>query len=336
MKIKSALRVILGSIGLMSSWSALALCSSDQPVINIEFPRVMDIQGDAPVGTVIAKSNVAHTVTCRPPVFETGYTMYIYLSEDNALSSGPIEGLNTVVPTGTPGIGLRWINTTSQAGSSVMTNTRLNNTFKRRGIRHPSTSDAGIKVHSFEEEVELVKTGKLEMGENLLTIPPISLKQEDGKDVHPNDPVYTIFFPGSMVIANASCTLVKNNIDVSMKEVTSAQLSGVGSTSAESPFTIDLDCTAGARINLEFDSTQQIQSFPGTISLSGESTSKGVGIRIINEDSGLPVSFGNPIFMREAAEGRQSLSFSASYLQTDKYVSPGSANGALTFIATYL
>ncbi|WP_280355339.1 fimbrial protein [Pseudomonas sp. BN414] len=337
MKIQSALRGILCSIVLMSSWDVLALCSSSQPVINIEFPTVMDIQGDAPVGTVIAKSRVAHTVTCRPPVLELGqYTMSIYLSEDNTVSGGPVEGLYAVVPTGTPGIGLRWINTTSQAGPKAMTNTRLNDTSTRRGIRHPSEDDASIDVHTFEEEFELVKTGKLAMGGNLFTIPPISLKQEGGNNFRPDEPVYTIAFPSSMVVTSASCSLVKDVIKVDMKEVASSDFSGAGSTSEEIPFSIDFDCISGARINLEFDSTLQVQQFPGTISLSNDSTAEGVGIRITNQESGLPVTFGKPMFLREAIEGRQSLDFSASYLQTDRHITPGAANGALTFIATYL
>lgn len=337
MKSQLALRVMLASIGLMFSWDALALCTSDKPLINIEFPGIMDIQGDAPVGTVIAKSRAAHTVTCRPPVLELGqYTMAIYLSADNAVSGGPVDGLYAVVPTGTPGIGLRWVNTTSQAGPKAMTNTRLNDTSTQRGIRHPSEDDTSIKVHYFEEEFELVKTGKLLMGGNLFTIPPISLKQAGGNNIRPDEPVYTISFPGSMVVTSASCSLVKDVVKVDMKEVASSDFSGAGSTTEEIPFSIDFDCISGARINLEFDGTLQIQQFPGAISLSSDSTAEGVGIRITNQESGQPVTFGKPMFMREAVEGKQSLDFSASYLQTDRHITPGAANGALTFIATYL
>lgn len=141
----------------------------------------------------------------------------------------------------------------------------------------------------------------------------------------------------------------KASIQASLGVVSTSHFKGVGSTSPERPFSIDLSCKGGNDVSaLDVYVTLTDATKPGNrskvLTLSPQSGAKGVGIEVL---SGTMVvgygaassALGNPGQWKAGTVSPGTTVFSiplaARYVQTESVVTPGSANGRATFTMSY-
>jgi type 1 fimbria pilin len=159
-----------------------------------------------------------------------------------------------------------------------------------------------------------------------------------------------IDFPGAVVINPGipTCAVTTPSIVVPMGSYLAQKtFTGVGTVSPAQPFNIGLNCAGGTTgISATVYTTLTDQTNPGnvssTLSLSSNSTAKGVGIQILNGTT--PVSFGpdssvvgNTNQWQAGVTGNTSFTIplAARYVQTASTVSAGTANGMATFTMSY-
>lgn len=144
-----------------------------------------------------------------------------------------------------------------------------------------------------------------------------------------------------------TCTVATPSVSVALGAVPRSQFTGVGSTSDAQGFDITLQCGGGdAALTTGVHVTLTDQVKPGnrtdTLSLTPQSTAKGVGIQVLRE--GEPIKYGadsaeagneNQWLAGEAANGVFKIPLTAHYIQTEEIVSAGTADGRATFTLNY-
>lgn len=117
--------------------------------------------------------------------------------------------------------------------------------------------------------------------------------------------------------------------------------SGVGQTSAMTPFTINLNCEAllsgNFNVMMQFDGTAAGDySEAGVLALNTSSTASGVGVQLLNE-SQQPVSLASPFRVASwpLATAFISVPLYARYYQIADTVTPGSANAVVQYTISY-
>lgn len=142
---------------------------------------------------------------------------------------------------------------------------------------------------------------------------------------------------GSLKVNTVSCSLSNASIDVNMGEVGNELFEGVGTWPGDGntrAFSIPLNCSAGASINLKIEGNAQDAS-RGVLKLdAGNASAEGVGIQLLYGDK--PVELGKQFKTGTASsKGKFDIPLKARYLQTEKTITPGAANGSATITLTY-
>lgn len=335
-------RGLLMPLAVITGGQVYADCFPSSPTQTVSLSAVT-IQADMSNGSVISTGQVSYTIRCnRDGITDGGdWTWLIYLSAANYSAGGPIGGYSNVVPTGIPGIGLRWTNWTSNVGDKILTATALNNTSQNRGIQ--ASNGTGVTT-SLRDTFELIKTGPIQTGTQAIQINDIALWRQTSKGgLKPSGDLYRIKFT-PFTLTNASCTITQKNINVILGTVSKSRFTGPGSTSNNVPFAINLDCVEGTKINLQFDVPHSITGYPGTIALTAGSTAQNVGIQVVDQ-SNTPVTLNMPKLIGTTESGSYTIPFYARYIQISPVdliplratypVTSGTANGLLTFTLTY-
>ena len=146
-----------------------------------------------------------------------------------------------------------------------------------------------------------------------------------------------------------TCSVLTKTINVSMTGASVRGFTGVGSTAADQPFDIKLNCgngTEGATTKVFVTMTDAAD--PGnrstTLSLSPDSTASGVGYQIVRQADGSPVSYGrdsaeagNPgqWFVGQFGNQDVTIPLVARYVQTRSEVTGGTANAVASFTMSY-
>lgn len=147
-----------------------------------------------------------------------------------------------------------------------------------------------------------------------------------------------------------TCSFPSNSsIQASLATVSAGSFRGVGSTSPERPFKIDLSCKGGDGVTpMDAYVTLTDATDPGNrstvLTLSPESSAKGVGVEVLNGTTVLGYGadsseLGNPGQWKAGTVSPGTSVFSiplaARYVQTESVVTPGSANARATFTMSY-
>lgn len=200
----------------------------------------------------------------------------------------------------------------------------------------------------FQLTVELVKIGPIspmEVSSHLWAV---------WEEVGPVRPYYIELYPrGTISVVfkrQPTCSFPSNStIQASLGTVSAGSFRGVGSTSPERPFKIDLSCKGGDGVTpMDAYVTLTDATNPGNrsrvLTLSPDSGARGLGVEVLSgttvlgygEDSNAlgnpgqwkagPVSPGTSIF---------SIPLAARYVQTESVVTPGSGNARATFTMSY-
>lgn len=149
----------------------------------------------------------------------------------------------------------------------------------------------------------------------------------------------TLSYTGNINIRTESCDVLNNTINVPLGTVTRGQFSSTspGGVSPDVPFSIELNCDAGANVNIRIDGTADDSLAAGVIKISSgaEGQATGVGIQILKGDTS-PVGIGQEwAITPSASEGSLSIPFFARYYLNGQTLSSGSANGTATFTMIY-
>jgi type 1 fimbria pilin len=163
-------------------------------------------------------------------------------------------------------------------------------------------------------------------------------------------PIFYIDLPGALVINPGipTCAVTTPSIVVPLgSNIAQKTFTGVGSVSPAQPFNIGLSCSGGtAGISATVYTTLTDQTNPGnvssTLSLSSDSTAKGVGIQVLNGTT--PISYGpdsrvvgntNQWLAGQTGNTSFTIPLTARYVQTTSTVTAGTANGIATFTMAY-
>ncbi|MGV2293574.1 fimbrial protein [Trinickia sp. YCB016] len=128
------------------------------------------------------------------------------------------------------------------------------------------------------------------------------------------------------------------NISVILGDMREDKFTGIGTTSPDKTFNINLNCTQPSgtyNAALTFSATADSSQVPGVIALASDpSAAAGVGIQLLM--NGQPVGFNTGLGAGVATAGATlSIPMTARYYQTAAKVKPGKANGIATFVVSY-
>lgn len=152
----------------------------------------------------------------------------------------------------------------------------------------------------------------------------------------------------SATVNQAQCSLKSNAVSadpVKLGDHTLADFTGVGTTTASVPFHITLsDCEdasapnpAAANVYIELDGANgSVPTVPaeGRFSLGAASDAAGVEIQLLRSD-GTPMPLQSDELVKPVSIGITQLDFQARYYQSAPVVTPGLAEGGLTFTVSY-
>lgn len=121
--------------------------------------------------------------------------------------------------------------------------------------------------------------------------------------------------------------MLNNTINVSLGTVWPGLFSSAsaGGVTPDVPFSIELNCDAGANVNIRIDGTADDSLVAGVIKISNgaEGQASGVGIQILKGDTS-PVSLGQQwAITPSASEGSLSIPFLPATISTGKHSAAG-------------
>lgn len=272
------------------------------------------VQRDTAVGQILATSTAP--VNYQEFAICTGggnyYDRFIYLGATST-------GIAGVYATNIPGIGISLMNSTS--GRAINTS----------GFSyHYAPTDPGI-YSSATYAMQLVKTGPSASG-SLQTGMVGHAWVDDGKDV------LTFNLVGGSVTSLA-CAITTPNVNVALAPTLASAFNSVNSTRGDTPFTIGLNCDAGARINASLSFTQNTGTANNSViqltNAGSPGVASGVGIQLLY--GGTPLQNNTNIVLKTSTGGVElpAGSFTARYFQTNATVTTGDANATATLNLTY-
>jgi type 1 fimbria pilin len=145
-------------------------------------------------------------------------------------------------------------------------------------------------------------------------------------------------------ILSPSCTVAEKsrNFTVRMGRVPSSDFNGIGSTSRETPFNVEIACQAApgtiqSTVSMAMDATRPATQ-PGVLDINPVGPTQviagGVGIQLLDGQR-KPVEFGKAATVGTSKDGNYVVPFVARYMQTGAQLQPGIANGTATFTLTH-
>ena len=298
-------------------------------VLGIVLPSTIELNADVGVGQVMW-SGTSTTRTLRNGVCSHAESVDFAMIID-------LEKLaqNGVFDTGIPGVGAR-IKSRYRSCVSDYWPTVCESTFE------------GVAAPRVTIEYELIKTGNVGSGA-LACCNDIAYWNPAGTKYY-----YATFRYGGTSTVRArrppTCSFSsKDTIQTSLGVVSKTAFKGLGSTSPERPFKIDLSCKGGDGLSsLDVYATLTDATNPGNrsnvLTLSPGSGATGVGVEILSGTTVLGYGadsnvLGNPGQWKAGTVSPGASVFSipltARYVQTDEVVTVGTANARATFTMSY-
>ncbi|HCT7898523.1 TPA: fimbrial protein [Enterobacter cloacae] len=141
----------------------------------------------------------------------------------------------------------------------------------------------------------------------------------------------------SFSVTTPACKLTTVSTPVNMKEVDKNAFNGKGTTPGEvntQSFSLPMSCNAGTSVSIKlegniYDATKGVIN-----TTSGNNAATGVGIQLLYNN--LPMMLGSDVAVGTSNTGGSfSIPLKARYYQTGERITPGTANGVLSFTMTY-
>lgn len=313
---KFALSLIL--LCLLSGWNSAraGTCTTITPQISTISVGTINVQRDAPVGTIIfsraASSTGTYLTGCSNPLMQ-GFSMRY--NNGNLSSYG-----NHVYATNVSGIGIRF------SSGNYFENPAY--TFSYNAV----TS----YVDWFGGKVELVVTGPVTSG--ALTPGVIGTVALQGSDGVYRDGLTVQLTDGT--INALACTITTAQLTFPIGDIPASSFGSVIGTTpsgAQNTQNLGLTCSAGTNISVSLSGMQNPDSANTSVmALTGQGnagTAKGVGVQLLY--NGSPLVMNGRLLLKQSAGGQETLPLTARYYQTLTTVESGSANASATLTITY-
>ncbi|WP_256942965.1 fimbrial protein [Achromobacter xylosoxidans] len=251
------------------------------------------------------------------------------------MPAGSRVGEPNIYSIGVPGVGVRLTTLYKNCPQEYWQTTCLS-------IYSPSQPDL------YKIRYELVKYGPIRPGGGVLPA-----GQTVGSFSYGGWGYVNFFYAGTTSVIlkrQPTCSFSSNGaVQVSLATVSAGSFKGVGSTSSERPFKIDLSCKGGDGVTpMDAYVTLTDATDPGNrskvLTLSPESGAKGVGVEVLSGTTVLGYgadssALGNPGQWKAGTVSPGTSVFSiplaARYVQTESAVTPGTGNARATFTMSY-
>ena len=141
----------------------------------------------------------------------------------------------------------------------------------------------------------------------------------------------------SFTVTTPACKLVTASVPVDMKDVDRNAFHGKDSTPGDAytrAFTLPMTCNAGTDVSVKmegdiFDAAKGVFNISG-----GNNAATGVGIQLLYDNQ--PMALGSEVAVGSSIDGGGfTVPLKARYYQTGERITPGTANGMLSFTMTY-
>lgn len=308
-------------------------CTIQADTSSIGFNAV-SVGRDTPAGTPISDiRSASNMVNC--PVSNTGNpnTSGFYLQLFSGLQ------VSSVVPdvweTGTPGIGVRVISV--DFGNKVVS---INNPGGYTDFGPVRVSQFSPYVATLRFTYQLIKTGQASGNGQVSVAQMYNLQSHNiARDAKSGPRAPMALAPTSYTAR--SCTITTPNISVSLPNVSASALRSTGVSAGRTPFSIGLQCQGVGSVYITLTDATTPANRTDLLTLTGDSTAGGVGIRIRNSSS-TAVSFGpdSPVagntnqWLVGPSDTTTSIPLSAEYVSTGS-VTPGTVRALATFTMSY-
>lgn len=304
---------------LLTGWNNSVLagtCTTITPQISTLSVGTINVQRDAPVGTVVfsgAASNTGSYLTgCSNPLM-LGFSMRY----NNATLSS--YG-NHVYNTNISGMGIRFSS---------------NNYFENPANTFSYNAQTSY-VDWYGGKIELVVTGPVSSG--ALTPGVIGVVTLQGSDGVYRDGLTTQLTSGT--INALACSITTPQLTFPIGDISASAFGtaiGTTPTGAQNTQNLGLTCTPGTNISVSLGGIQNPDSSNTSVmALTGQGmtgTAKGVGVQLLY--NGTPLVLNSRLLLKQSSGGQETLPLTARYYQTLTSVESGAANASATLNLTY-
>lgn len=245
-------------------------------------------------------------------------------------SGTEVAGMPGVYNTGVSGIGIALVNGAGQrvAGGGAGCDTR------NTPLGYISNTPA--KTFSINMTLELVKTsatvgsGSLLRAQTIFGIGMYNTGYGLGSNADSS-----VSYAGNIIYKSVSCS-TGITVPVRLGRIPASDFRGVGSTSAQTLFTVPVTCDTPVNVSMSMSSPVYASKPAGVIGLTpATGNAGGVGIQMLYNN--LPVVFDSyfPVGAIASAGATLNVPFTARYYQSAATVTPGIANATATFTLAY-
>lgn len=320
-----------------SAWATCGFASGSATTVTFNAGTIT-LTPSTQVNTVLWTSNSANP--SNPPVLACDSNTNGGIVNTIAAST-PVNGDDTLIPTGIPGISYR--------------------------LPHPNTSKylalypnypTGTGNFNVASNLQLVYTGPYLPPNNSSLTGQLSQWKIDicSNPVIFGDPYFGYGYYGCNGNVSAqpvetfninaiiriqvpTCDIDPGSVNktVVLPSISTTQLSGQGSTAGVTPFSLQLThCPANLGVFITLDTSSPQSGATGVIApTSGSGYAKGIGVQVLQADGSTPVTFGSAIQSGTTSSSNYSINLQARYYQTGSSISAGLVKGVATYTLNY-
>lgn len=341
---------LLVSLLALSSFSFAEGCIVNSPV-SVDFNAGYTVKSTDPVGTVLAKKDATWTITCDDPEL---YRIYWYFYGSGTVVIGDTYYLKT----SDPGIGIKMTVVPTNYGLDASNGSLrgATNGYVELANVAPTGVGRGNVIGTGFQKTPMLFTVNMELTvigpvAGTVTLAPIAVSPRGSRFQLGSYDIAGGQIPPIVVRLNTPTCAVDDASkaqNVSLQDVGSMTLTGIGKTSEPTAFFINLTCSGGtsdakAVAQIGFTDANDTGNTSTTLSLSPASTAKGVGLQLstpagqlftLAPDSTAWDAAGHKT-VGEWVNGKYTLMLLASYIQTETKVTPGSVQSMALFTMSY-
>jgi type 1 fimbria pilin len=286
------------------------------------------------VGTVLWTSSTASPA--NPPVLDCDGTTNGGIVNTIAAST-PVNGDNTLIPTGIPGISYRLLHPDASALLALYPNYPTDS-----GTFSVTTNLQLVYTGPYLPPNNSTLTGQLSQWQIDICTPNGGKNKCNHKSTPSPQPVETFNISAIIKIQVPTCNVDPGSVNktVTLPSVTAAQLAS-NPTPGSTPFSLQLvNCPAGQTVVLNLNTSSPYASATGVIApTAGAGYATNVGVQILNADGSTPVTFGDDsaqaINTGTTSGSSYAINLYARYYRTATPVTAGSVKGIATYTINY-
>lgn len=290
-------------------------------------PATITLPNSLPVGTILWTSSPITPVN-SPTLFCSGTTNS---GIQNNIAGQPSGGDDTLFSTNVPGLSYRLLQPDASNPLHAYPNQAI-----AQGVVQFNASTA----------LQLVVTGSITPGSSMsggqfaqwnVDLCNFHNGACRGNQVTPSPVV--VFNTSSITFAAPACTVVNNNLTVTLPTVYASAFptTGTGTTTGQTPFNVQLNCSAGTSVSVTL--APGTPAYTGALGVltntAGSGYAGNVGVQLFKDSRcAQPVVFGTAI-PEGPTSSTMNLPFCASYYQTGTTVTAGRVTATATYTLTY-